>query len=459
MKNAHNAAWAGFGSMDLSCALTGDRILAVEHVEANAVFTASAGDISSGGVWVVLDFMDFDLQIINTIKYAVIQLTGLDFDQIHILTTHNHGAGDPVNIEAISELAAQAALQAIKNAEPVLVRGIQMPLPYCYNYRRRIYVPEFHSMWTTFGGPDMQEKRSSAGFIEAAINNIRTGKLSYFGWQPSERQALKYAPGDPDFFLMQFKSIKSGNIIGTLSRFAMHAVMRNKIEHFSSDYPWHIRQEAKRISGGHAVFMNGPCGEIAPCFPWPNKESKIEKVYAEEMISKVYAELEQLPFEPLFTAHARCEVPLPVRSEVLTGTVHVPEEFPQQSSLSEQKKFLELRRFSETLDFLIGKYRNGETALDDHVRIELGIMKLGDFTIIAYPGETFNQTAGQISGIFCNAKLVSVTEHGRTIMYIPPAAEYLAGGYEPQCALTSPEAESLLREAAEDFIRQHLEKQ
>ena len=290
------------------------------------------------------------------------------------------------------------------------------------------------------------------------MDNLKQGKVSFFGWKPSNRIAQDYEPGDPDFFLMEFRDAETGRPLGTLSRFAMHAIMRSKSnEYYSSDFPWHIRELAKSRCGGTAIFMNGPCGDIAPCFPWPDKKSSLERKYAEEMLDAALERIESVPFEPLVTRHWRRLVPLPVRKEVLENKVELPAEMPPADELPARKSYLEREYLIETLPFLQEKYRNGETATGKSSVVELGFLQLGSWRLVCYPGETFSGTAKAVAENFPGEKLVSVTEHGRTLMYLPPEAEYAAGGYEPICAVTAAGAEERLRQEAISLIEEGME--
>ncbi|MBO4511572.1 MAG: AAC(3) family N-acetyltransferase [Victivallales bacterium] len=447
---------AGFAAIDLQSALAANLPIAQERIEALALFLASANAPKQGTAWIVLDFMDLDLAVVNAIKMAVDRDTGLNMDRVHVLSTHNHGAGQPAKVNAIADLAAQAAKNAMYKARPAEIRGIQFAMPEGMNYRRRIEVPEFNGIWTTFAGPDMKERRSASGFIEQAIRNINDGKLSYFGYCQSQRPAPLYAPGDSDFFFMEFRDAETKEALGSLSRFAMHAIMRsNSSKYYSSDYPWHVRNEAKSRFGGTAIFMNGPCGDIAPCFPWPDKENGLARQYAEAMLNAAMQKIDALPFEPLQVRHWRRLVPLPVRTEVLENKVPDLGEMPPAEQLPQRKRHLERKMLADTLPFLQEKYRNGEILPGESSVVELGLLQLGRWTLLCYPGETFSTTAKQVAAYFPGKNMVSVTEHGRTLMYMPPEDEYNKGGYEPQCAVTSPAAENLLRQAAIQLVKEN----
>ena len=68
------------------------------------------------------------------------------------------------------------------------------------------------------------------------------------------------------------------------------------------------------------------------------------------------------------------------------------------------------------------------------------MMSLSSTTIVSFP----------------ELDLVTVTEHGRTVMYLPPEEEFAKGGYETVCKLTVPHAERVLREEAVCFLENFL---
>ena len=456
-------ALIGLGCADLASALLADKPIAEERIEARALYAAPADSPTEGSVWVVLDFMDFDLEMVNFIRTEIVSATHLLPEQIHILTTHNHGVGDILSLHCdtpdfakIGAGAGEAALQAIVRARPAQMRAVQVQMPPGCNYRRRIHVPEFDGMWTCFGGPDMAGKRSAAGFIENAIECLREGRLAHVGWRESNRPAPQFEPADPDFFLMEFRDAETGKMLGTLSRFAMHATMRSRVaEYYSGDFPWHIRHELEKRCGGIAVFMNGPCADIAPCYPFPDKTTGLAPRYAREMADKALAELDKMTFEPLTAVRQAWKVvPLPVRREVLDSHVDISDPIPDVSNLPARKRWYERERLSTTLHFLEYKYRNGEVSLSSHINIRLGMLALNEWMLLAFPGETFWLTGRAVQAAFPEKKLVTATEHDRTVMYMPPEEEYHLGGYESICTVTEPPAEALLRAAAIQFVRE-----
>ena len=445
-------AHIGFAKRDLAPALPAERDFAPERVEAVAMFVG-APDGTPESIWLTLDFMDFDLQMVNSVKAGVEAATGIPQARVHILTTHNHGADVKLDFPALVALAGEAADDARKAARPALARGAQIAMPDGINYRRRLFIPEFDSTWTCFGGPDMGEHQSAAGFVENAIAEFQKGTLVHIGWKPSNRPAPAFQPGDPHFFLMEFQDAETGTPIGTIARFAMHAVMRSNPAYYSSDYPWHIRRELETRFGGTAIFFNGPCGDLAPCFPWPDKTTGLERKYAHDLADAGLDALAPLAFQPLEARSASHSVSLPVRPEVLADRVDLPAEMPPADDLPRRKKWLERERLTTTLCFLQWKYRNGVSDLRGFIDIDLGGLRLNQWLLLAFPGETFWAT-GEAVRQACGETVVTLTEHGRTAMYLAPGEEFRDGGYESICSVTAPPAEEILREHATAFARE-----
>lgn len=109
-------------------------------------------------------------------------------------------------------------------------------------------------------------------------------------------------------------------------------------------------------------------------------------------------------------------------------------------------------RLAKTIPFLTEKYSEGEHLLSGSISVYLGLLRLGELIIAAYPGETFSSTAAFLKECFPEHHICTVTEHERTVMYMPPKEDCEMGGYESVCRVTVPEAEQILREAMVSFV-------
>ena len=401
-------------------------------------------------VWAVLDFMDFDLKTVNILKQAAGKELRLDSSCIHIVTTHNHGSAtcDSIDTARLSSAAAAAAREAERNAAPALIRSARTRLPGQHNYIRRIAVPEAGGSATCFYGPAAENRFDSAPFVEHYLHSLREGRNEYLGFESTSRPYAPFAAGDPDLFVMEFIAAADRRPLGSLIRFAAHAVCCDGSRCYTSDYPWHVRETFARTAGGISIFLNGPCAEIAPGLE--NKQSGMEKRLGELLAHTALKSLKKQSFVPLETVEDTVEtVCLPVRREVLENRISpLSEDLPDD--LPARKRYLEQLALQGTLPFLQAKYRYGEECPGKTIAVELGLLRLNSVRILAFPGETFSATAARAAAAWPDT--VTVTEHGRTVMYIPPKTEFRQGGYEYVCAVTEPPAEEILRRAAENLL-------
>lgn len=438
----------GFASVDLEEALQ-PHLPIRERVQTNVFFAQNGADAA---VWCVLDFMDFDLSIVRELQCAVTAVVPAAANHVHILTTHNHGAGtcDTLHRPELAELTARAALAAARSAREACFRYATVRVPRPVSYLRRIFVPEVDGVLTVFYGPTMDDNLDAAPFIQHYLDALRVGTLSFTGSTPTGRTFTPFAPADDRLDIFQFAGL-DGAPLGSFIRFAAHAVCCNNPTFHTSDYPWHIRTALLRTLGGQAsVFFNGPCADIAPTLH--TKNDGTERTLGEYLAMLALNAIRSCPYVPLTEfADFSHDVQLPVRRELLTGTLSVP---AQSNGLPEIRRRLESLHLRDTLPFLRAKYLNGVPASGaggtGTIRVTLGAMRLNSRLILAFPGETFSTTAAAVVRQFPD--ITTVTEHGRTAMYMPPPEQYSLGGYEPQGAVTSPDAEPILRQHAAEFL-------
>ncbi len=436
----------GFAKQDLADALRpADWPVREERVEAIAMYIA---DAEKASLWITLDFMDFNLGVINEIKNAVCEKISLGKEAVHVLTTHNHGGGSP-DLAVLSTLCAACAEKAKLTARTAKMRMAKGTVDKQISIIRRKYIPALAGVTTLFYGASEEENFNASPFTEKAISNLKEGYIAYYGREETDKAPDPFAPGDETLFAVQFCD-EAENPIGTIVRFAAHAVCCNRDGSFSSDYPYHIRKHMESHFGGISLFLNGPCAEIAPGMT--GKTDGSEKRIGKYIADRAIALLSPLSFSPVtIFADKAVSIALPVRKEVIEN--HVPFEGNLPADLAARRVFLEQERYKNSMPFLREKYAEGETSLSDETEISFGMLRLNDFLIAAFPGETFYKTGKTVCEALPDQNICTVTEHGRTVMYMPPAEDCAQGGYESVCRVTGEAAEAILRQKATEELQ------
>ena len=407
--------------------------------------------------FLVTDFMDFDLQAISHLKNAV--APGLpENTKIHIMTVHNHGGGtwDQLNIERFSELALMCAKQSVANCREVKIRAAQGVLDQKISIKRRIFVPEINGSFTCFYGVDSTAPGNASAFVDTALKNLEQGLLTFTGSGTSDGDERSFPDGDQQFSILEFRSLDDVPL-GSIVRFAAHAVCCNLPDCYSSDFPGYLREKLEKQLGGISIFMNGPCAEIAPAIrkKSPEEGKRIAKILSDNILNR----LEKEAFQPLnnFT-DSLWEISLPVRKELIAPECPAGSETVENMDLNTVKQVLESEYLQGNLPFLQKIYRNGVPLPDGKITVSTALLCLNEWNLLFFSGETFSETAKKITDCFPQKKWVTITEHGRTAMYIPPEQEYLRGGYEPTCAVVAPEGEKELRQQMILLLQEHFSK-
>lgn len=410
-------------------------------------------DEEKSSVWIVLDFMDFNRGYTDGIKSEVSKRLLLSVDMIHIVTTHNHGGGDPEPC-ILSSLVADAAELAKAAKKEALMRYSFTETDTQKNIKRRLFVPEIGGKATLYFGASEKNDFNASLFRENVVTKMKEGRECNSMGTETSLDYERFPEADKEIAVIQFAT-PEGEVIGSIVRYAAHAVTANRPGSYSSDYPYYVRAGMEEKFGGVCMFLNGPCGEIAPAMI--NKLEGVERVLGGYLAECAAGAVSKEKFEKIESfISEKYEVKLPVREELLKNKVEIPEKMPDD--LKERRIFLEKKRLEHTLPFLNEKYSVGEEKLDEDISIFLGALSLGDLTILAFPGETFNETASKVKSEFPSDKIITVTEHERTVMYIPPEAELTLGGYETVCRVTGSGAEKRLYDSAKNFYKLIKEK-
>lgn len=442
----------GFAAGDLSPALPAE--LPVNEGVDVRCFALRQG--RRAALWAVFDLMDLDLPTVERLRSAINGVAPRSAgSHLHILSTHNHGAPEPERrgLSRIAAIAADTAKQAFAAARPARMRGVVVDLPEPLSIQRRIRVPEVKGAATLFYGVGKHNDFDASGFVRKYLSVLKeSGELCFTGESPGASSPRPVPPGPSEAALLEFIDAADSHPLGSIVRFSAHAVCSNLPGCISSDYPGYLRREIESSFGGTAIFLNGPCGEIAPAIPGKSRAAAaaMGKAIASGVLNAIAAE----PFEQLrFFLDRSRKLKLPLRPELrMPGMEQSTSPLPT-APVSRRR---EVERRNLFLDFLGAKLSLPEgDQRDPDFAVELGALRLNRWLIAAYPGETFASTA---AALHRSRREISVTEHGRTAMYIPPSGEYRRGGYEVMCAAVPAGGEAVLRDKAGNFFAETRKK-
>lgn len=442
----------GFSKTDLEKALLPrEWYVREERIEAISFCIESE---KTRAIWIILDFMDFNRKVTDTLKSATEKKTGISREHIHIVTTHNHGGGEP-DCRILAELVADGAMAAMNAAKPAEMRYVFTRVDKQVNYIRRVYIPEIEKVATVFFGTSEKTGYDSAPFVERFMEFLKKGDLCYSGGIETKRPFNPLPSGDDELVAIQFRDA-CGVTIGSVVRFAAHAVCCNRDGSFSSDYPFYVRRRMEKEFGGIAAFMNGPCGDIAPGLI--DKYEGTERTLGEYLAEIAITAIEHLPFETIEGFDdAEFEIRLPVRREVMEGRVTIDDDLPED--LKKRYEYLDKKSLGGLMNFLREKYTEGEETVNDEISVFMGFLRIGDMVFAGFPGETFSVTGVALQQAFPGLDICTVTEHGRTVMYLPPEADCELGSYESVCKTTARNGEEVLRTGAIGALESFLDSQ
>ena len=375
---------------------------------------------------------------------------------------------EALDIKHIALKSAEAVKNAENTATIAFLRYSQAVIKEQVNYIRRFYVEEFAGKSTLFWGPCRVGNFDCSEYLKHQIYLLRERcEVSYCGKSDEASEKVIINPlnqtilptADKTVSLLHFER-EDGSPIGSICRFSAHAVCCNSPDYYSSDYPFYVRKYLSENLGGPAIFMNGPCGEIAPAISdkVSHEEQQIGTSIGKAAVQALKG-IQPLPIVRL--GDWSRNIVLPVRNDLPLPDEAVHEmEILQRNlislrnlSLPELKRRAERIVFLKTVPFLRKKWLNDNTESRNKVTITIGLLSLNDTKILAFPGETFNATAKQVEIQMKTDKLLTVTEHGRTVMYILPEEECAMGGYESTCRITSLEAEAILINATLSMLK------
>lgn len=413
--------------------------------------------------------------------------TGIPISNIWLHTTQCHSGPsapmlDGTPCRKLVELSIPVIHKMIAQAEETELSYTILNLEGHYNFNREVYVPELGAV-TAWGG---LLKTDSHGPPYTQDPDV----LLLCGYRP-DLAAFKAPiyfdrPADPLAALLVFRSRRE-EILGTLCRFSGHPDiaasctgwgMRRDQYHYDFDWPGYVRRRLEQRLGGVGICVNGPCGNVGMKYTAPDTYQEVasiaRRIGEEIAIDCLQAWQDQSPlWEPVRLGaiksrdidlpirenfpHSRAETPSPEELESRVNAMIA--NFKKAQSRGECpariKQMADEIQFTQCINKFITKWTNiTDEELERQVMtVELQVMRLNDFILAGFPGETMTETGMWLRAQTIGAKLITFDQINGYHMYMTNDEAHAQGGYSYWGGLIGRRAEPLMRQKAMELIK------
>lgn len=391
---------------------------------------------------VVVDICAMDKELLDSVKQAIHQQTGIPAEYILISSTHTHAAGSVMSLllspadlpfrQKLPGLLVQSVVDAHHRLQPAKVGFGLVDVPE-YVLCRRYKMKEAYTPLSPVTGEKEQVKTNPFG-IEHLIERPTTqpdSEVSYLAVQGTD-----------------------GNWISLLANYSLHYVGDWENGTISADYFGEFAKNLKNqlAAGNHFVGMmsNGTSGEINIWdFLHPDQHPKAHFAKSQQIGSdiakKVARSLTTIEWQDAPQISAQyATIPINLRK-------------PTTEELEAAKEVVvatDFKNFSIEGQGMQALYAREQIMLNEYpdtLPFPVQALKIGDGIIGALGGEFFSETGLALKEKAGISHYFTITLANGCAGYVPPAHELEKGGYETwRCR------SSCLEEKAENVIREKL---
>jgi len=397
-------------------------------------------------VFVVVDNMTLDADLINDAKARIQQKTGLSPEQVMVSCTHAHSTGSVIETATVQAdmsyrlmvpgKIAKSAFLALENLKPAKVAWGQADVPK-YVSCRRWYMKQDYPMISPFGDTDRVWMNPPQG---------------------SEYLDRPVSPVDPQVSCLAVKSLDD-QWISILANYSTHysGVPSNTI---SADYFGEVDLQLKsKLKAGEqfvGIMSNGTSGDVNTIDfnqdkNYPEDSYEKMRIIANEITDSIIVSLKKASWspDPVFkSAFAEVMVDRRLPSpEVLTRCMELVRTTDYTKLGTTDKASDDISRLYALDVVKLEAYQPRQYALP------VQAIRIGEGTIGTMPGEMFAETGLKLKQEAPSQYYFSVCLANAMIGYVPPAEQFRLGGYETWLC-----SGSLLEVNGEEKIRHTLAK-
>lgn len=443
--------------------------------------------------WLLATF-DFSYRFRRTCQRwaeAVSHATGIPANAIWQHDSQSHSApialgldGEPC--ERLIEASLPAVRQAIARAEEAEVSYALADLGTDWNMCREQYVPGLGAVTVWSGlefAPDGRPYTQDPSIMLLA------------DWKPdlpAFRGPIFFdRPADPQGALIVFRSRRSRQVLGHLSRFAAHpdivgsAATHSRTPgeytmseyHYDPDWPGDLREACEAELGGIGLSVCGPTGNLSAKKRWPygyragvEESRRIGRGVAEQCLRALHEHGSNwAPARLLGMAQSRLQLPMrPAvprsHAELIATQQRQVDEYRDayRSAIAAGEPAYRIKRLIDDyhmwtcMDRIVDRWAgiSDEELAERALTVEVEALRLNDVVLAGLPGENLTQTNAWLKANSLGDNLVTLDAINGYTVYMTTREQYDLGGYSYWCSALSRDASPVLWDGALKTIRQ-----
>ncbi len=428
---------------------------------ADSIFVTAMYGEDQEGPWtiVALDQVTLDFKEVDMLSYPLINELGFAKDRIVILPSHSH-ATPPLDTVIYQKAVLEAVKQARASMTEAEVASLNLQLDgKKYLINRRVHVDGIGSRTVMFNDGCIihDDYLDATGHIHDWVDNLGVDPEIYL---EKDRKYITDGEVDSKLQTLFIRSKKTGEMMGSFTRFAAHAVIvSSKVVNgdVSADFPGHMKRRLEKQLGGIAMFGQGPSGDLRPL----NMEYShaLAKEYGYRLADKIIQDYSTMNWQPLTRLEFVTEpVEIPLidniflsGDEVEAEMIKVEKLFNKETNPEErrklQNKFWGLYRIPEVHSMVRPEWKQ-----QGQLGLHLYALRLNDHLLLATQGEIFNKIGKQMVEPYKEYNPVLVAIANEYVSYLPTDEERLKGGYESSVSIMTPGSPDILIKSAHRLL-------
>lgn len=382
----------------------------------------------------VADFVEMFREEALPIRKFLSEHTGIALDAIMFCGTHTHSGGmvlgfppftytktDHAYVTFIQNMTLEAALEAIRKAEPVKI-GFAVGKEENVSFNRRYFMKDGTvKTWPGFKNPDAVKAEGTH---------------------------------DPDVAVLRVDRM-NGEPLGLITNFACHATAHHE-NYFSADYPTGIAQaiNAALGDGVFSLFINGACGNVTH-IDWE------ERVFTREELSRPDHHIRigrMVGFEALKTRELVRYMDMDaVHVDYSMETLAIERRLPSKKEYDEAMNYLKTEGAKKPADEYYAasiQYMYENPDKDQPMPADVQVVSVGGVRICAFPAELFYEYAVQLKNAEKGENIMIATIANGVLGYVPTSRAFVHGGYENSLGFTSNSEEACGDKLIQSALRQ-----